>query len=81
MQDGRVIITKHQRPHAVLLAFEEYERLISSAEPNLDDLTHDFDQLLARMQTPHARAAIDTLFSMSSAELGAAAVDQVARKP
>ena len=51
---GAVAITKHDAPKAVLLSYAEFESLIKSRAPALDDLSAQFDSLLARMQTPKA---------------------------
>lgn len=71
---GRVVITKYRDPRAVLMSFDEYQRLLRAREPQLDTLTKEFDGLLAKMQAPRARAGTAAAFSMSSDELGAAAV-------
>ena len=73
-KNGRVVITKYQDPRAVLMSFDEYQRLLGAREPKLDMLTREFDGLLAKMQAPKARAGATAAFSMSSDELGAAAV-------
>jgi antitoxin Phd len=77
MQSGRVVITKHNAPKAVLLSADEYEALSGQKTPETPDLEAlhaEFDELLERMQTPQAQAAASALFEMSSSELGAAAV-------
>lgn len=74
-QKGRVLITKYQDPRAVLMSFDEYQKLTSAREPVLEQLAGEFDELLARMQTPAARVGTQALFSMSSEDLGHAAVD------
>jgi antitoxin Phd len=80
IQGEHVIITKHERPHAVVLAYEQYAQLLSRVEPDLKQLTRDFDQMLLRMQTARARAAARDLFAMGPAELGQAAVAHAAKK-
>jgi antitoxin Phd len=79
VRDGAVMITKHQRPHAVLMSFEEYQLLAAQGEPDLALLTRRFDAMLARMQSEQGRKAVDGLFAMSSKELGAAAAAQARR--
>lgn len=69
-----VVITRHERPAAVLVPYEAYRELTEDTRPELEALRHEFDDLLARMQSPEARAATDALFSASPAELGEAAV-------
>ena len=41
---------------------------------SLDDLSAEFDGLLAHMQTPQARKGVEAAFNASPAELGRAAV-------
>lgn len=72
--DGAVVITKHDTPKAVLLSYTEFEALTKSATPVLDDLSERFDDLLATMQTPEAKAGVASAFNATPQELGAAAV-------
>ncbi len=69
-----VVITRHDAPRAVMLSFEAYTALTNRAERTLDTLTSEFDAVVARMQTPRARAAVDAAFNASPARLGKAAV-------
>jgi prevent-host-death family protein len=71
---GAVVITKHDTPRAVLLSYAEFEALTASATPALDDLSERFDELLAGMQTPEAKAGVAAAFDATPDELGAAAV-------
>ena len=71
---GAVVITKHNTPRAVLLSYAEFEALTASATPALDDLSERFDELLAAMQTPKAKAGVAAAFDAAPEELGAAAV-------
>lgn len=73
MQGGRVIITRHDAPSAVILSYAEYRELTSENSPDLEALSREFDELLERMQAPAARAASDALFAASPADLGEAA--------
>jgi antitoxin Phd len=72
--NGAVVITKHDIPKAVLLSYAEFEALTASATPVLDDLSERFDNLLATMQTPKAKAGVAAAFEATPEELGAAAV-------
>jgi prevent-host-death family protein len=79
---GRVVITKHDVPRAVLLSAEAYAALAGDTEIDLDALEAEFDALLEAMQKPEARAATDALFTASAAALGKAALAQARkRKP
>ncbi|EQD76557.1 protein containing DUF172 [mine drainage metagenome] len=71
---GMVAITKRGKTRAVLLSVEEYEALLERAPDPLTTLSAEFDALVARMQTPKAKAAGKSLFKASPTELGKAAV-------
>jgi prevent-host-death family protein len=77
---GAVAITRHDTPKAVLISYDEFQSLIKARAHALDDLTSQFDDLLARMQTPKAKAGMKAAFKASPSELGQAAV-KAARKP
>lgn len=72
---GAVAITRHDAPKAVLLSFAEFAALVKGRSESLDDLAGEFDDLLARMQTPAARKGVAAAFAASPAELGRAAVE------
>jgi prevent-host-death family protein len=72
---GRVVvITKHDTPKAVLVSLDEFNAMTSAPERTLEALTGEFDAMLARMQTPKARAGMKAAFDASPKELGKAAV-------
>jgi len=73
-RDGTVFITRRRAARAVVLSIERYEELTREAEPDLDELTAEFDALLDRMQSPEARAGIREAFSATPDELARAAV-------
>lgn len=70
---GAVAITKHDSPKAVLISYAEFEALVSARFPDLDDLSGQFDTLLAGMQGPKARKAMASAFNAAPARLGKAA--------
>lgn len=70
---GAVAITKHNAPKAVLISYAEFEALTHANTPALDELTDEFDDLLARMQRPEAKAAVAAAFDATPEQLGAAA--------
>ncbi len=74
VQGGAVVITKHDVPRAVLVSVETFNALSGAGETKLDTLTGEFDALLARMQTPKARAGMRAAFAASGKQLGQAAV-------
>ena len=74
IQGGAVVITRHDAPRAVLISVENFNALSGAAETKLDALNHEFDALLAQMQTPKARRGMKTAFAASARELGKAAV-------
>src|SRR4051794_10307417 len=71
---GAVAITRHHVPKAVLMSYAEFSALVNARTTNLGDLSAEFDDLLARMQTPAARKGVDAAFHATAAELGRAAV-------
>ena len=70
---GAVAITKHNTPKAVLLSFTEFEALTRSGSPVLDELTDEFDDLLAGMQTAASKSAMAAAFDATPEEMGRAA--------
>jgi hypothetical protein len=79
MQDGIVVITKHDAPKAVLISIEEFEALSQATEHKLDTLTAEFDALFERMQTAKARAGMQAAFEASPGKLARAAVTAAAK--
>jgi antitoxin Phd len=77
---GAIAISKHDQPKAVLLSYAEFESLVASRSPALDDLSAQFDDLLVRMQTPRARKGMAAAFNASPARLGRAAVKAAAKR-
>lgn len=75
VQDGAVIITKHDAPKAVLVSIDRVGELLAEHEPNLKALAQQFDDMVARMRTSKARAAARELFIAPPASFGEAAVE------
>jgi antitoxin Phd len=75
---GMVAITKRDRPTAVVLSLDAYQALLDAQAQPLDNLSHEFDALLQRMQAPAARDAMLDAFDASPDELGLAAVGAAA---
>lgn len=65
-----VVITKHDTPKAVLISIAEFEALGGSRPPDLHALSGEFDGLLARLQTPRSRRALQSAFEATPNELG-----------
>lgn len=80
VQEGTVVITKHDVPKAVLVSVERVGELLAKHEPDLEALSVEFDELVARMRTPKARAAARGLFTATPEQLGGAAVAEVKRR-
>lgn len=80
IQGGSVVITKHDRPKAVLISVAEFEALVSRREPTLASLTKEFDSLLVRMQSASSRRGLEAAFQASPAELGKLAVANAKRR-
>ena len=74
MTHGAVVVTRHDEPAMVLMSIDRYLALEQSAQPDLDALTRQFDDMFARMQGEAAAQAMADAFAMSPAELGKAAV-------
>ena len=69
-----VVITKHDSPKAVLISMDQFNALSQAPQLKLNVLSEQFDALLARMQTPEARAGMDAAFHASPEQLGKAAL-------
>jgi prevent-host-death family protein len=67
-------VTRHNRRDFVILTASQYEELQQSRRAPLKTLTTEFDQLVARMNTPKAKRAAASLFSASPKALGQAAL-------
>jgi prevent-host-death family protein len=79
---GAVAITRHDTPKAVLISYEEFQALVKARTPALNDLSAEFDGLLAHMQRPKARKAAAAAFAATPLQLGRAAVKAAqGRKP
>ena len=74
IQGGIVVITKHDEPKAVLISMREFDALTNASRIKLDTLSGEFDALLARMQTPAARAGMKAAFEASPRQMGKAAI-------
>jgi PHD/YefM family antitoxin component YafN of YafNO toxin-antitoxin module len=79
MARGAVVITRHEKPSMVLMSVERYLEMEQASEPNLEALTHHFDDMFSRMQGEAAAQAMADAFAMAPAELGEAAVSQAAQ--
>ena len=76
---GMVAITRQNHTRAVILSLEVYEALLRRLPDPLAQLRGEFDELVAAMQTPRARKAVDTLFRATPKQLGRAAVKGATR--
>ena len=74
MTHGAVVVTRHDEPAMVLMSIDRYLALEQAAEPDLDALTKQFDDMFTRMQGDEAAEAMESAFAMAPAELGKAAV-------
>jgi len=79
IQGGKVVITKHDSPKAVLISIDEFNALSNAHRIEIETLTDEFDQLLAGMQTAASRARMQAAFDATPKELGKTARD-AARK-
>jgi prevent-host-death family protein len=74
LRGGAVVITKHDAPKAIVISMEEFSALTGARTRRLDDLSADFDAMLAHMQAPRSRVAMKAAFGATPKELGRAAV-------
>ena len=81
MARGAVVITRHEKPTMVLMSVERYLQMAQASEPDLEALTHRFDDMFARMQGEAAARAMDDAFAMDSSALGEAAIAAAAAAP
>jgi prevent-host-death family protein len=79
LRDGAVVITKHDSPKAILISIDEFDA-ITQPRTKLDSLSAKFDEMVAAMQRPAAKNAVDKLLDATPKELGAAAVKAARRK-
>jgi antitoxin Phd len=80
IQGGKVVITRHNSPKAVLISMDEFNALSNAHRVELEALSEEFDGLLARMQTPAARSSMNAAFHATPKELGKAAVAAARRR-
>jgi prevent-host-death family protein len=71
---GAVAITREDTPKAIVLSYDEFEKLVRGRSNALERLDKNLDSMMAKMQTPKARKAAEKAFNMTPAELGRAAV-------
>jgi antitoxin Phd len=71
---GPLAVSRHHRREFVILTAKQYEELQQSRRAPLESLTAEFDQMVAKMNTPAGKQAIDALFSATSADLSRAFV-------
>jgi prevent-host-death family protein len=76
---GAALVTSRNRPRAVILAYEDYVRLIEQGSRSLDLLTEEFDALFASQQTAAARAGMKRAFASTPERMGKVAAARKAR--
>jgi len=80
LRGGRVLITRHDQPKAVVLSMDEFTALTQATERTLETLSGRFDALLAGLQTPRARTGLRAAFEATPKEIGRAAVAAARRR-
>ena len=80
IRGSRVVITKHDAPKAILISIDEFDTLMRAPESKLNSLSAEFDALLARMQRPGSRKAMQAAFEATPEELGRVAVAAARRR-
>lgn len=71
---GALAVTRHDKPRAVLISVEQYERMIGAESSWLGDLHKEYRGMLEEMQAPSQKAAAKRAFNATPEELGKAAV-------
>jgi antitoxin Phd len=69
-----VAITRHEKPSAVLLSWEQYTKLKGGEPEWLGELYEEYHAVLEEMQSPEQKAAAERAFNATPEELGEAAV-------
>lgn len=77
---GAVAITKHDKPRAVLVSIEQYERMKGTEGNLLNELQAEYRGMLESMQKPKQKAAAKRAFNATPEELGKAAVAAARRR-
>lgn len=78
---GAVAITRRNEPEAVLLSIDEYRALIVAGSDKLNDLTQEFDAMLAQMQSTKSKRGAKSAFNATPATLGRAAARNARKHP
>jgi antitoxin Phd len=63
---GPLAVSRHNRREFVILTAEQYEELQQSRRAPLESLTAEFDQMVAKMNTPADRVARRNFFKASA---------------
>ena len=69
---GPLAVSRHNRREFVILTAEQYEELQQARRAPLESLTAEFDQMVARMNTPADRTARRSFFKASAVKPSAA---------
>jgi antitoxin Phd len=75
-----VAITRHDKPRAVLVPFDQYWEARQSQQTIVQDLIAEYQGMLDEMQKPEQKAAAKRLFEATPEELGEAAVRGAKRR-
>ena len=80
-REGALAITRHDKPQAILLSYEEYLAHTGQGDDSwLGELREECQTMLEEMQSPEQKAAAERAFNASPEELGKAAVAAAKRK-
>ena len=63
---GPLAVSRHNRREFVILTAEQYEELQQSRRAPLESLAAEFDQMVAKMNTPADRVARRSFFNASA---------------
>ena len=76
-----VAITRHDKPRAVLVSYEDFQQLAAAREASLGALSAEFDRLLDGMQAAGARKGVSAAFESVPGAIGRSAVSAAQPKP
>jgi len=71
----RIFITRYGRREAVMISAESYAELAGYEDVDLTELEEAFEARMERMRSPEQASAVDRLFTMTGAALGAVGSD------
>lgn len=69
-----VAITRHDKPRAVLVSYEDFQQLAAAREASLGTLSAEFDRMLEGMQAAPGKKGVSAAFESTGAAIGQSAL-------